>query len=90
MTADNGSEFSVGAVKLADKAVVSRARARGEMYGFAGAFLASFIERELRLMVKWRDRSTAVKSTLSAPPGSSPSKSSATQTGGAPLKIKSC
>lgn len=63
----NVPQFTVGVAKLANEAAIVKARARGEMYGFTGIFLADFIERELRLMVKWRNRSAAVRRTLSAP-----------------------
>jgi hypothetical protein len=36
-----------------DDALIAKARARGEMHGFAGIFLSNFIERELELMRKW-------------------------------------
>jgi hypothetical protein len=56
----------------ADEAAIAKARARGEMYGFTGIFLANFIERELRLMVKWRSRTRAEEAHC-PPPKNSPS-----------------
>jgi hypothetical protein len=38
------------------EAMIAEARARGESHGFTGIFLRGFIERELLLMRKWRDR----------------------------------
>jgi hypothetical protein len=69
-----GEEFSEiqAATFQADEAAIAKARARGEMYGFSGIFLANFIERELRLMVKWRNR-TRVEEAQCPPPNNSPS-----------------
>ncbi len=53
------SESSRGFItttKMTDEAAIAKARARGEKYGFTGIFLANFIEHELRLVVKWRNR----------------------------------
>ena len=54
-------EFSgiQAATVQADDPAIAKARARGEMHGFTGIFLANFIERELRLMVKWKNRARA-------------------------------
>ncbi len=54
-------EFSgiQAATVQAEKAAIAKARARGEMHGFTGIFLVNFIERELQLMVKWRNRARA-------------------------------
>jgi hypothetical protein len=73
MTGDSATEFTAGATRLADEAAVARARARGEMYGFAGLFLSSFIERELQLMEIWRNRSKEERQIPSIRPSPSPS-----------------
>ena len=67
-------EFSgiEAATAQADEAAIAKARARGEMHGFTGIFLTNFIERELRLMVKWRNRART-DGTQCLPPKNSPS-----------------
>jgi len=68
MTGDNIPEFTIGQSKSADAAALTKARARGEMYGFTGLFLSNFIERELRLMAKWQRPPKRVKAPSAHPP----------------------
>jgi hypothetical protein len=44
---------------IVGEAAIAKARARGRMHGITGIFLANFIERELQLMAKWRNRARA-------------------------------